>query len=472
LGSLRYRFPARMASVVSIPLIALIIATQSAFAGHAAKPQPVAMQQTPPKAIGDYIKHIVFIIKENRSFDNIFGAYATPQNDVNGVQYGVTPNGAVVPLSDTPDTGFDVNHGRAAAIVTLNAGALDSFGVLDRGKQSLAAYSQVKPSDDSRYWTYADNYVLADNNFSSESGPTLPNRLYSIAAQSAGVINVPTSGISWGCDDPPAVHVRIADGMDVYPCFNESQIETLAPELDRAGISWKYYYSTAPNSQIFNPFDAIRQVRCGDPQCKTPGKDWQEHMDSTNIVGFANDIANNNLPQVSWLVAPFSYSEHPPASLCQGESWTVDAINDIMETDLNPQPGQHDYWKDTAIIVDYDEWGGFYDHVQPQFIDQEGVGYRTPLLIISPYAYATDNPSHPHVTHTFYELSSVVKLIEKVFNLPLLDNGQDRDANRNLSDMTNAFNFNMSPLPALYLTPRCTINLKSPPTVTGFIDPS
>lgn len=109
-------------------------------------------------------------------------------------------------------------------------------------------------------------------------------------------------------------------------------------------------------------------------------------------------------------------------------------------------------WASTAVFLTWDDFGGFYDHVPPLFIDQEGYGFRTPLLILSPYAQATSDPSHPHVSHTLYEFSSVVRFIEKIFTLPLLDNGQDRDATAN--DLLDAFSLTAND-PTSNLPQRC-----------------
>jgi phospholipase C len=450
-------------------LIAVLVAMESALAapGLPAATQPPARQQ---QAIGNSIKHVVFIIKENRSFDFLFGAYATKQNNVNGVTVGRNSAGALVPLTDTSATNdsLDLGHSRTSAILAYDNGAMDRFdGVrAPNAHVQFLGYTQLKPADQSRYWDYADHYVLADNAYSSMLGASFPNHLYTIAAQSAGTVNGPDSSL-WGCDAPPGTVVHLATGSYTFPCFDEGTIETLAPEMDAAGVSWKYY-SLPTNETLWNSFDAIRQIRCGNPQCTTYTKEWQEHM--ALPTQFTTDLQNSTLPAVSWLIPPASYAEHPPQNFCAGESWTVNILNDIMQT-ANRQPGQgEDYYADTAVIVVWDDFGGFYDHVAPNFVDVYGYGMRAPMLIISPYADATTNPLHPHVSHTLYEFSSVIKLIEKIFNLPPLDHGQDRDANPSLSDMTDVFNFNQTPISPLILTPRCSVNMNHPPPANGFID--
>jgi len=459
------RTPAR-ATALAFLLLAVLIATQSALAGNAPSVPARATQHTRPKALSDEIQHIIFIVQENRSFDNIFGAYATAQNGVNGSTYGVLPNGETIPLADVSDTnnGYDINHRRDASLISFNSAAMNGFSLIPLSNNTLSgteSYTQLKPSDNSNYWKYANTFVLADNAFGPAFTQTFPNRLYSIAAQADGAIDAPTTTV-WGCDAKPNTTVRLTNGSNVFPCFSQSQIETLAPELDQAGVSWKYY---TPTITHYNPYEAIQQIRCGNPSCSTYSQEWLQHIAGPNQ--FVSDVNHGQLPAVSWIAPPEAYSDHPPSSLCAGESWFTDIVNLLMST-YNNKKYPVDYWSHTAIILGFDEFGGFYDHVPPLFVDQSGYGFRIPMLIISPYAYATSNPSNPHVTHTLYDLSSVVRFIETVFNLPLLDNGHDRDAIAN--NMLDAFNFNMAPIPPQQLTPRCTINLQSPPPASGYID--
>jgi len=397
-------------------------------------------------------------------------------------------------MGTAPDNnnGQDIDHRRDAALVSFNASAMNGFPLLPALSGNLAeSLANTQLTSSNPYWTYADHFVLADNSYSSLFGPTFPNHLYTkssetrpgvimrslfgptfpnhlytIAAQSAGAVDHPTTTI-WGCDAKPVTRVRTIKGSNVFPCFSESQIETLASELDNAGVSWKFY---APTLTHYNPFEAIQEVRCGDPSCSTYSQEWLQHVDN-DPIGIEKDVQAGQLPQVSWYSFAEAYSDHSPASLCKGETALTDIVNLIMDTALHPNKHPVNYWQNTAIIVTWDDFGGFYDHVPPLFIDQEGYGFRTPTLIISPYAYATSNPNHPHVTHTLYDFSSVVRLIETVFNLSPLDGRHDRDAFAN--NMIDAFNFNLSPIPPLIVpAPKCGahVNLAAPPPPPKFIN--
>jgi hypothetical protein len=260
--------------------------------------------------------------------------------------------------------------------------------------------------------------------FSSLRGPSFPNHLYTIASQDGGVADNPQPNANvWGCDSAAGTTVAVIDGSGnlthSYPCFD---FETLADLLIDADVSWKYY---APAGSIWNAYDAINHVR--------NSSTWTTNFAADNQ--FVTDAAAGHLPAVSWLVTSSEQSEHPTASTCNSENWTVNQINAVM--------GNQSEWNSTAIFLVWDDFGGFYDHVPPPAPDQYGLGARVPLLIISPYAKAG------YISHTTYEFSSVLKFIEERFGLTALT-ARDADAN----DMLDSFDFGQSPLAPLTLQTR------------------
>jgi phospholipase C len=384
------------------------------------------------------IQHYVFIVKENRSFDSYFGAF--PGAD--GATVGTISNGQVIPLAPNPDiTPHDLTHTSYGALIDIDNGKMDGFDLPAYGNENgeFLAYRQFNQSSIPNYWTYAENFVLADHMFSSLHGPSFPNHLYTVAAQSDGVVEVPlpettlpggANSITWGCDAPEGELVRVidpqGDASAVPPCFD---IPTLADSLETAGISWKYY--APPEGQqgyVFSTLDAINHIRNTNL--------WEEHVVPT--TQFVTDALAGQLPAVSWLVSG-AESEHPPNSVCFGENWTVQQVNAVMQ---GPD------WDSTAIIIVWDDFGGFYDHVVPPQVDGFGLGMRVPALIISPFV------RKGYISHTQYEFSSVLKTIEEAFNLPPLT---QRDAEAN--DLFDSFNFDQAPLAPLILQPRaCPVN--------------
>ena len=404
--------------------LALFLVASMAFAQQATRSAP-AKNGAPPQGAKDItaIQHIVFIIKENRSFDNYFGTFP----GANGATTGVTSYGAVVPLLETPDYAFpfDPEHGWASGNEAIDGGKMDRFDLLADANingQGYMGYTQATQSQIPNYFAYAQNFVLADNAFSSIQSDSFTNHLYTVAAQDNGALFItgPTSTTqsgSFGCDAPAGTAGLTADEVGniskVFPCYD---IQTLADSLQSAGISWKFY--APPQGQrgySFSTLDGINHIRNGPL--------W-----TTNVVNDANFItdAAKGLPAVTWLVTGGAASEHPRnGALCAGENWTVQQINAIMN---GPD------WDSTAIFLTWDDFGGIYDHVAPPVVDNWGLGPRVPWIIISPYAKSG------YISHTQYEFSSVLKFIEERFGLSPLT---ERDASAN--DTTDSFDFTQSP---------------------------
>lgn len=375
------------------------------------------------------IQHIVFIIKENRSFDHYFGTF--PKAD--GATKGKISTGEIIPLGHMPDQPpRDPAHTWLAAHWAIDDGLMNRFDEIGSANENgdYLTYTQLQQSDIPNYFKYASTFTLADHMFSSIKSDSFPNHLYAVAASSGGVIDIPYSKVTrsspWGCDADPTTTVAVMDDAGsiakVFPCFDFS---TMADSLQNKKISWKYYApSKGENGYNFSAFDAINHIR--------NSALWTENV--VPVSGFINDAMSGNLPAVSWVVNGTPVDEHPPNSSCAGENWTVNQINAVMQ-------GRD--WDSTAIFLMWDDFGGFYDHVPPPTLDNFGLGPRVPLIIISPYA----KPGH--ISRTQYEASSVLKFIEERFNLPPLS---ERDANAN--DTLDSFDFNQRRIPPLVLTPR------------------
>ena len=312
-------------------------------------------------------------------------------------------------------------------------------------------YVQYRRQQIPNYWAYAKRFVLADRFFSSSYGPTWVEHMWIVAAQSDRYVDNerPMEGqggddndIGDYCEDPseliysfPILSAReerrifeleeqgdAESVVDFYierwPCHD---IRTLPDLLERRGISWRYYSTHSPYYQALK---AIPHIRFG-PM-------WR------NVVSpdlFAPAAVAGRLPQVSWLIPPTPESDHPGyGALCDGENWTVRMINAIMR---GPD------WKRTAIVLTWDDFGGFYDHVPPPHVDVYGMGPRVPALVISPWA------RRGYIFHETTEFSSVLRMIERLFRLPALTE-RDRAAN----DMLGAFDFRQEPQPRMLLRER------------------
>jgi phospholipase C len=402
---------------------------------------PSATASTTPTP--DPIKHVVILMKENRTFDNYFGTF--PGAD--GATSGKISTGKTVKLLHTPDhTLIDIAHHGDAATVAVNHGKMDGFDLLPGAIQNGQdiAMSQVEQADIPNYWQYAQTFELMDHFFSTINGPSFPNHLALVAASSANTDDNPVlnSNHAWGCDSGPYAKVDSVDPATgrhsfVKPCFN---MNTLPDELQSAGVSWKYYAPPAFQSgYIWSSLDAVRHIRYG-PLWGTNVKPPDD---------FLTDVKNGTLPAVSWVTENENVSEHPPYSECVGENWTVKYLNALMNS---PE------WGSTAVFLNWDDFGGFYDHVPPPKLDYISLGPRVPVIIISPYAQAHS------VNHDQYDFSSILRYIEDKYGLPPLTS-YDRNA-RSIGD---AMDFNQQPIAPLVLHQRtCPPGAYNNPTsVTG-----
>jgi len=398
------------------------------------------------------IEHVVFIVKENRTFNNYFATYPGAEGSTEGGTIVCTEDGCrdgpVVQLEKATDTQpHDLTHCFRCGLVAINGGKMNGFnrmnGVIpqsgdkaDLFGRDLSGYVYHDRGTLPNYWAYADRFVLADHFFTSMYGPTLPEHLYAVAAQANHIVDNKGQTDTPGsyCDDANETATRFVprevreaeerilelereitrNGSNTYElakywgqirlCFN---IPVLPDQLEREGISWKYY---ANENSWMNALQMIEHVRYG-PM-------WQKVEPPENFV---RDVRNGEMPQVSWIIPSESYNEHPGGgkSVCAGENWTVHQVNTIMRSP---------YWRSTVIVIVWDDFGGFYDPVPPPQVDIMGLGPRTPALIISPYARRGDNPNGGHVDTTVYEFSSVLAFIEQVFGLEPMT---ERDANAN-----------------------------------------
>ena len=380
----------------------------------------------PPKHASDVIKHVVVIVQENRSFDNLFQGF--PGADT--VAAGRASDGTLVPLKPTSLTaGPDPGHDYASYVLSYNNGQMDGFDRVGDFPHNvpLFSYAYVPQSEVQPYFDLAHAYALADRMFQSNNSASYGAHQYLIAAQSANATNVP-NGMPWGCDAPAGSTVPVLQpdgtiGAGVTPCFD---YKTIGDSLDAAAVPWAYYappvVTTGPNpaGAIWSAYDAVRHIRYG--------PDWSRNQiaPETRVL---DDIANGSLRGVSIVVPDGLNSDHARFPTTTGPLWVASIVNAI---------GASQYWKDTAIFVVWDDWGGWYDHVVPPArLDQNGPGFRVPLIAISPYA------KHGYVSHVTYETASITRYIEEVFNLPSL--GQ-RDATATPPDDMFDYAQQLSPL--------------------------
>lgn len=351
---------------------------------------------TTPPTNATTIKHIVVIMQENRTVDNLFNGFPGADTVMTAMQKGKAVTLQPVPLEQKTD----VDHTHTSWLIAYDNGLLDNFGH-DTTLPANFAYAYVPQSETVPLWSLAKAYTFGDRMFQSNTGPSYPAHQYMIAGQSAGATELPNDPAVWGCDSQPGTTVALIGptGTDVpggFPCFD---YQTIGDLLDAKNVTWKYYAPAlhTDTGAVWSAFDAIKHIRYG--------PDWTNNVISPQTQVFT-DIQNGNLAQVTWVIPALSYSDHAGAfATAEGPDWVTDIVNAI---------GGSKYWNSTVIFISWDDWGGWYDHVVPPQIDNMGLGFRVPLIIVSPYA------KHGYISEDVHEFSGFLKYTEETFNLASL----------------------------------------------------
>jgi len=407
---------------------------------------------------GDKIKHVVIIFQENRTPDNLFHDPNLIAAGADIASSGLDTSGQQVPLTPVPlGTTYDPGHGHLDFTLMYDGGKMDGAGLIPAKcippnapgcPPPNDSFAYVQASNVQPYFTMAEQYTFADRMFQTNEGPSMPAHQFILSGTSAPTAtsnlfageNPPT--YQAGCIARPTASVAMIgpyghEYTSMYPCFEHP---TLTDELDASGVSWRYY-TPAPDF-IWTAPTSIEHM-CGPnvpppnaTECTNP--EWINNViiyTTENPAPILIDISNNQLPAVSWVIPTVNNSDHAGGTAhTGGPSWVASIVNAL---------GDSPYWSDTAIIVTWDDWGGWYDHVPPPKVIDDGVswgsgyvyGFRVPLLVISPYAKAA------YISHVNHDFGSILHFVEEVYGLSSLGY-----ADAYADDLSDCFNFNQTPL--------------------------
>ncbi len=366
------------------------------------------------------IKHLIILMQENHTFDNYFGTYPGVEGIPPGTCMPVDiydPKGQCIkPFRVGERQITDLAHDPTTARVQMNDGKMDGFvyALRLKGQDAALAMGYYDGNDLPYYWNLADEYVLFDRFYSSAMDGSFQNHVFWTAAgplQSA-----------------------------LYQTTSYPYLETIFDRLQAKGISWKFYvqnydpginYRTRSSVEVENPnrlsqliwVPLLSQDRfIDDPKLASHIVDLSEYH---------TDVQKGTLPAVAYLV-PSGASEHPPGSIQSGQKFVRGLIQELMRSE---------FWNHSAFVLTYDDWGGWFDHVPPPQIDDYGLGFRVPTILVSPYA------RKGYVVSNEYEYSSFLKFIEDNWGLQSLT---ERDARA--LNMFEAFDFNQAPRPPVFVS--------------------
>jgi phospholipase C len=405
-----------------------MLALFAAAVNSTALAQTIALQNSPalsavrPPAVGR-INHVIIIMQENRSFDSYFGTFpgadGIPQK--NGEFLVCVPdpvrNTCIKPYHDPFDQNIGGPHGASNATADVNGGKMNGF--LARSKQGRTCQDILDPkcagaidvmgyhdgNDIANYWAYAKNFVLQDHMFEPNASWSLPEHLFMVSEWSANCTR----------HDDPSSCTNALETPGFPPDFHPPRPNPIYAWTDLTyllhdyGVSWGYYIVEGAEPDCRN--DSAEDCPPIAQNAKTPGiwnplpyfdtvKNDGELGNIQPITNFLKQAEAGTLPAVSWVVPSADVSEHPPGLVTAGQSYVTALINAVM---AGPN------WKDCAIFIAWDDWGGFYDHVPPVSIDVNGYGLRVPGLVISPFA------KRGYIDHQTLSFDAYVKFIEDLF---------------------------------------------------------
>ncbi len=396
------------------------------------------------------IRHVVVIVQENRTPDYLFQAMASHGADIG--HEAITYEGEVVRLHEVSLAApYDLGHNHASFLNDCNLQAdVCAMNGFDRGRQPkyhLQPFGYAPAPEVRPYAEMAIRYAFADRMFQSNQSGSFPAHQFLVSG-TASALPVSQDEVSSdpfdrrnrapapaGCDAPPPSVVSTIDphdgspGPTPFPCFERP---VLSDFLDLAGVSWRYYQQHL-GPGLWHAFDAIRHVRYG--------RDYDRVVTPPETI--LTDVSRGNLPGMSWVMpADGPHSDHSGNGSAAGPSWVAAVVNAI---------GTSKYWNDTAILVVWDDWGGWYDHVKPpQMHDYYELSFRVPLVVISPYA----KPAY--VSHVQYEFGSILAFCEETFGIP---KGALGATDVRANDLSDIFDFSQAP--------RAFVRIRAPRFVPG-----
>ena len=353
----------------------------------------------------DHIQHVITVMMENHDYDSYFGTYCQVLGPYcsmtgNGIPagtcipyYPTDPSyGCVVPYNMTPAQFLipDMEHDWYSGPIALDGGAMDGFYSAEGTTNAFGHYNQTTIPI---YWDMAEEYASSDNFWGANLSYSLPNHWYLVSATT-----------------PPLAYNSYVGFSGIEPSYLDeaNRTSTVQDLLNHSTATWRYYdnslssYSKAINAtglwgtayDYWNPMAN---------RAESYTANYSSHF--VPRVDFLKDVADGNLPNISWVIPNPPSSDHPGFNNSYGETWVAQLVNTVENSS---------YWNSTAIFLSWDDYGGWYDHVAPPTILGDGLSFRAPIIVISPYA------KENYISHTQLDFMSLLRFIEWQFGLGCL----------------------------------------------------
>jgi len=431
----------RLRLLIALGAAMALSATMALSASVQAQQTPAIRPAAPAQAGIHKIKHVIVIMQENRTFDSYFGTF--PGAD--GIPPGVcVPDpfhgGCVKPFVDHHDANKGGPHANAAFKADVDGGKMDGFVAQAelKCKPGSACPTDVMghhvASDIPNYWAYAKNFVLNEHMFESVNSWSLPSHMYEVSAWSA---NCATKNPA-SCVGTVMPNNRTSARPRPFAWTDLTFL------LHKNSVSWGYYLDHGAQPAQPGGVPTIWNVLPGFVDVHQDGQDGNVQP----LANFFTQAQNGTLPSVSWISPNSKDSEHPAALVSTGQAYVTRIINAVMNSSD---------WNSSAIFLSWDDWGGFYDHVNPlpHQVDTQGYGIRVPGIVISPFA------KKGFIDPNVYSFDSYLRFIEDDFLGgaridPSTDGRPDPrpDVRENLAgNLVADFNFTQAPRPPMILNP-------------------
>jgi phospholipase C len=382
-------------AAVAVAFVVLLVVAGSFVVENDVIPSVTVKSVTPIQMFLNHIKHVVVVVMENHAFDTMYGSYCPTRGPYCPMTVAGIPSGLCVPSNPYNDSKscirpypfsehndslfYPLPHDHNSSIASYDNGSMDGFYWAEHSQLAPFGYYDAKTTP--LMWDFAEEYGLADNYFGGTLSYSLPTHWSYVSGG-----NGPAIAENFSMANPPGINETAGSRVRSIYLQEAQNVTSVEDLLSRTSTSWDYYeyalgnWTAASNVSQIGGAGTTNAFNYWNPQAakeESYGPNLTTHFVPNQ--DFFADAANGSLPALSWVIPYFNFSEHPPENVTSGDEWLSMLIDSV---EASPD------WNTTALFLTYDEYGGFYDNVVPPVVDGIQLGFRLPLVVISPYTPA------------------------------------------------------------------------------------